>query len=63
MAPISTDDLNLQQEVVAKQNAATKQLTPLQAISQGVSLPPVPSFTSFEKHRAWILEHMVRPSH
>jgi hypothetical protein len=44
---------------MAKQNAATKQFTPLQAISQGTPLPPVPSFTDFELHRHWILEHMV----
>jgi len=44
---------------VVKQQAATKEKTPLQAISQGVSLPPVPSFTDFEKHRHWILEHMA----
>lgn len=34
-------------------------MTPLQAISQGVSLPGIPSFTSHEKHRQWILEHMA----
>jgi hypothetical protein len=46
---------------MAKQNAASKQLTPLQLISQGVPLPPIPSFTDFELHRHWILEHMVSP--
>ncbi|KAF1994365.1 arad-like aldolase/epimerase [Amniculicola lignicola CBS 123094] len=36
-----------------------KELTPLQAISQGVCLPGIPIFSSFDKHRAWILEHMA----
>jgi len=33
--------------------------TPLQAISQGMSLPGIPSFTSIDKERRWILEHMA----
>ncbi|PSN74264.1 arad-like aldolase/epimerase [Corynespora cassiicola Philippines] len=37
----------------------TKELTPLQAISQGVCLPGIPLFSSHDKHRAWILEHMA----
>jgi hypothetical protein len=61
MAPIATSppSSHVDEEVIAKQNAATKELTPLQAISQGVSLPGIPSFTSYEKHRHWILEHMA----
>jgi ribulose-5-phosphate 4-epimerase/fuculose-1-phosphate aldolase len=35
------------------------EMTPLQAISQGVSLPGIPIFNDFEKHRHWILEHMA----
>ncbi|RPB01147.1 arad-like aldolase/epimerase [Choiromyces venosus 120613-1] len=33
--------------------------TALQAISQGVALPGIPWFTSMEKKRHWILEHMA----
>ncbi|EUC40276.1 hypothetical protein COCMIDRAFT_30765 [Bipolaris oryzae ATCC 44560] len=38
---------------------ASKELTPLQAISQGVCLPSVPLFSSYDKQRAWILSHMA----
>ncbi|KAF2469799.1 class II aldolase/adducin domain-containing protein [Lindgomyces ingoldianus] len=34
-------------------------LSPLQAISQGVCLPGIPIFSSMDRHRAWILEHMA----
>lgn len=51
VAPEST------QQVVVKQ---VKAKTPMEMISQGTPLPPVPSFTDFELHRHWILEHMVR---
>lgn len=37
----------------------TKEQTPLQAISQGVCLPGIPLFSSYDKHRAWILSHMA----
>jgi ribulose-5-phosphate 4-epimerase/fuculose-1-phosphate aldolase len=37
----------------------TKELTPLQAISQGTPLPSIPLFSSYDKHRAWILSHMA----
>ncbi|CAI6336431.1 unnamed protein product [Periconia digitata] len=37
----------------------SKELSPLEAISQGVTLPGIPSFSSYEKHRAWILSHMA----
>lgn len=36
-----------------------EELTPLQAISQGVCLPGIPLFSSHDKHRAWILNHMA----
>jgi hypothetical protein len=36
-----------------------KELTPLQAISQGTPLPGIPTFPTFDKHRAWILSHMA----
>lgn len=34
-------------------------MTALEAISQGIVLPGIPSFTSIEKQRHWILEHMA----
>ena len=37
----------------------TKEKTALQAISQGVCLPGIPLFSSYDKHRAWILSHMA----
>jgi len=36
-----------------------KELTSLQAISQGVCLPGIPIFSSHDRQRAWILEHMA----
>lgn len=33
--------------------------TPLEMISQGVSLPGVPTFVSFAQQRQWMLEHMA----
>jgi len=59
MAPSAVSVIPSSAEVIAKQNAATKELTPLQAISQGTSLPGIPLFTDYEKHRHWILEHMA----
>ncbi|KAF2997815.1 hypothetical protein E8E13_000144 [Curvularia kusanoi] len=49
---------------VNKELAAAKQKplenkTPLQAISQGVCLPGIPLFSSYDKERAWILNHMA----
>lgn len=41
---------------------ASKELTPLQAISQGMCLPSVPLFSSYDKQRAWILSHMAGQS-
>lgn len=31
----------------------------IQAISQGVPLPGIPSFTSIDRKRRWMLEHMA----
>jgi len=50
---------NEQNLIIAAQNKNVKGQSPLQAISQGVSLPGIPSFTDVEKHRAWLLEHMA----
>ena len=36
-----------------------KQKTPLEMISQGVSLPGIPQHVSFAAHRQWMLEHMA----
>ena len=36
-----------------------KQKTPLEMISQGVSLPGIPTHPSFDAHRQWMLEHMA----
>ncbi|KAJ4985781.1 class II aldolase/adducin domain-containing protein [Stagonosporopsis vannaccii] len=36
-----------------------KEKTPLQAISQGLCLPGIPLFSSYDKERAWILNHMA----
>lgn len=31
----------------------------IQAISQGIPLPGIPSFTSIDRKRRWMLEHMA----
>lgn len=36
-----------------------KQKTPLEMISQGVSLPGIPQHPTFTAHRQWMLEHMA----
>jgi len=36
-----------------------KQKTPLQMISQGVSLPGIPQHPTFQLHRQWMLEKMA----
>lgn len=40
-------------------NEPSKELTPLQAISQGACLPGIPLFSSFDKQRAFMLSHMA----
>ncbi|KAI8932596.1 hypothetical protein NX059_010100 [Plenodomus lindquistii] len=47
------------QVVPWSENDQTKEKTPLQAISQGVCLPGIPLFSSFDRQRAWILSHMA----
>jgi hypothetical protein len=47
------------QVVLRSQEDATKELTPLQAISQGACLPGIPLFSSYDKQRAWMLSHMA----
>ncbi|KAF2159339.1 hypothetical protein M409DRAFT_60921 [Zasmidium cellare ATCC 36951] len=36
-----------------------KKKSPLELISQGTSLPGIPTFVSFSEHRRWMLEHMA----
>ena len=45
----------------ASKNAENDQETSqaVQAISQGVPLPGIPSFTSIDRKRRWMLEHMA----
>lgn len=45
----------------ASRNAENGQETSqaVQAISQGVPLPGIPSFTSIDRKRRWMLEHMA----
>ncbi|KAF2816203.1 class II aldolase/adducin domain-containing protein [Mytilinidion resinicola] len=58
--PVTSTQLVLSKEVTkATDKEPTKVLTPLQAISQGECLPGIPLFSSFDKHRAWILNHMA----
>jgi ribulose-5-phosphate 4-epimerase/fuculose-1-phosphate aldolase len=44
---------------VVQRDQDLKEKTPLQAISQGVCLPGIPLFSSYDKERAWILSHMA----
>ncbi|KAJ4401526.1 hypothetical protein N0V91_007830 [Didymella pomorum] len=46
-------------QLVPRNEDSTKEKTPLQAISQGVCLPGIPLFSSHDKERAWILNHMA----
>lgn len=46
-------------QLVPRNDDSTKEKTPLQAISQGVCLPGIPLFSSHDKERAWILNHMA----
>lgn len=46
-------------QIVPRSDDKTKEKTPLQAISQGICLPGIPLFSSYDKHRAWTLSHMA----
>lgn len=59
MAPIAISDITDNNEESQVHQTVRKDITPLQAISQGMSLPGVPSFSSVDKERRWILEHMA----
>ncbi|KAF2028880.1 arad-like aldolase/epimerase [Setomelanomma holmii] len=63
MAPsavtVDSPDVPQAKQLVPRSKNDEKELTPLQAISQGVCLPGIPLFSSYDKHRAWILSHMA----
>lgn len=69
MAPsaISSSQENLPAPAATKQNGQDedtaivqkKQKTPLEMISQGVSLPGIPQHPTFAAHRQWTLEKMA----
>lgn len=42
-----------------KEDASEKKTSGLEAISQGMTLPGVPSLTSMNKKRRWMLEHLA----
>ncbi|KAH7071750.1 class II aldolase/adducin N-terminal [Paraphoma chrysanthemicola] len=46
-------------QIAPRSKDDNKELTPLQAISQGTPLPGIPLFSSYDKQRAWILSHMA----
>ncbi|KAF2462006.1 class II aldolase/adducin N-terminal [Lineolata rhizophorae] len=46
-------------QIVAMKAQSRDHLTPLQAISQGVSLPSIPLYSDADKQRAFILSHMA----
>lgn len=46
-------------QLVPRSEDANTEKTPLQAISQGACLPGIPLFSSYDKERVWILNHMA----
>ena len=66
MAPSITSETSTA-PVVEKQQQQSKDLlakdrthlTPLEAISQGISLPGIPQYSDIDKQRRFILEHMA----
>ncbi|KAH7109864.1 class II aldolase/adducin N-terminal [Dendryphion nanum] len=63
MAPVA---VSIETPVPSQQNQPSKNekvsaqsKTALQAISQGVCLPGIPIFSTYDKQRAWILSHMA----
>lgn len=53
-APTATKSVAANGEPVPK-----KEKTPLELISQGVSLPGIPTFPTYAEHRQWMLEKMA----
>ncbi|PWY92975.1 class II aldolase/adducin domain-containing protein [Aspergillus sclerotioniger CBS 115572] len=55
----ATATLVTQEEASRQSESNTQGKSAIQAISQGLTLPGVPSFTSIDKKRRWMLEHMA----
>lgn len=55
----ATATLVTQEEPSRQSESNTQGKSAIQAISQGVTLPGVPSFTTIDKKRRWMLEHMA----
>lgn len=51
--------LSVQQEPSDNNSPEFAEMSAIQAISQGACLPGIPSFTSMDKKRRWMLEHMA----
>ena len=58
-APLIADDSARPNAADTHGNGKKVAITPLQALSQGVCLPGIPTFNSFERQRQWMLEHMA----
>ena len=58
MAPIALEE-EAQKPKMSGQDKAVASKTPLQAISQGVSLPGIPLYSDMDKQRRFMLEHMA----
>lgn len=59
ISPADLPTLKPKQPTPKSKDDPTKPQTALQAISQGTSLPGIPTFPSFSPHRAWLLAHMA----
>lgn len=57
--PVASSSAPNSKQLVPQNEDSSKEKTPLQAISQGVCLPGIPLFSSYDKERAWILNHMA----
>lgn len=57
-----TTTVTLSKDTPSQDESSTQEKqasTALQAISQGATLPGIPSFTSIDKKRRWMLEHLA----
>ncbi|RAL04521.1 arad-like aldolase/epimerase [Aspergillus ibericus CBS 121593] len=59
MSSTTTATVPTQEEPPAQVESNIQGKSAIQAISQGNTLPGVPSFTSMDKKRRWMLEHMA----
>ncbi|KAF2202836.1 arad-like aldolase/epimerase [Delitschia confertaspora ATCC 74209] len=57
--PVEQSSAVAHKQLCTTDKESSKELTPLQAISQGVCLPGIPLFSNYDKQRAWILSHMA----